>query len=545
MYVRCISLFPVQHIFYPTPIPSLMQKSFACLFLLALLTSCDLGGGSTLLDAFEQNYRQTVIVNASLKEVNATLSDNINATFQDVVYSEPPINLVEKHFEAFSESALLTLLQEIAQHKSQLFALAEYDETKASFNNKEEEWQTSKYWADGGLNDLRSAYRYFEEKLTDIATKINGEAPTPLPEDYWKQFEERRPVISFIATVEGLETHVMNVERQFLRAFMVEMDPTLFRIDKYTPVVVPESRIVTAGLQFQARLFLMPSSSQFPGTFSGNGVETAPSGEYAELTLPASGVVIPKGKNEGYQRYSANIEMKTLSGTVENYPIEGTFTVRKPEILITSPAVQNLYRTCGNAVNIDVPALGDYYNPKVNVSSGSILQSKESIKKWMIIPEGRQCNVTVSSVTNGQSVNIGAVKYKVIEPPKPNIEVLVNGRVYDGSTPIPKTSRVLVRIKPDEEFRAALPNDARYGISTVDILLQDDGSSPPRKVETTEGGRAEQGIKIKLPPEVRNAPGSVKVYLRVDEVYRLNYRNQRKPDKRFSEMERTLGVAVR
>ncbi len=543
MYVRCISLFPVQHIFYPTPIPSLMQKSFACLFLLALLTSCDLGGGSTLLDAFEQNYRQTTRVNPSLKEVNIALSGNIaSQLYSDVSSEGHPLG---RTFDAFQED-LKPIFQAINKHQDELREFAEYDMQTGTFGNKGEERQTSNYWKDGGIYRLLTTYNYFEESMKAIAIDIDGHPPLPLPEDYWKQFDQRRPVISFIATLEGLKTHVLNVERQLLKDFMnISGDISFFSRDKLTPLVIPESKIVPAGLQFKARLYLTTSSSDLEPIFSGNGVEIDPSGEFAELTLPASGTVIPKGKNEGYQRYSATIGLKTLSGTVEKYPVEGTFTVRKPEILITSAAVQNLYRACGNTVNIDVPALGDYYNPDVKVSSGSVQQSKNSIKKWMIAPEGRSCYVTVSSVTNGQSVNIGAVKYKVIEPPKPNIEVLVNGRVYDGSTPIPKTSRVLVRIVPDEEFRAALPNDARYGISTVDVLIQDDGSSRPRHVGTIEGGRAEQGIAIDLSSEVRNATGSVKVYLRVNEVYRLNYRNQKKPDKRFSEMERTLGVAIR
>ena len=360
----------------------------------------------------------------------------------------------------------------------------------------------------------------------------------------WEVKSFKGPVIANWALLEALKIDVFKLEQKLLDKFNERLGVAKFKIDKFTPIVAPEATIVPAGLQFRAKLYLTLSSSQIKPSFSGNGVKTDATGDYAELTLPASGTVISQGKNEGTQRYSANIALKTTSGAIENYPINGEFKVRKPEIVITSAAVQNLYRSCGNSVNIDVPALGDYYNPDVKVSSGNIQQSKDSKKKWLIMPEGKNCDVTVNSVTNGRSVNIGVVKYKVIEPPKPSLEMLVNGKAYNGSSPIPKTSRILVKIKPDVEFRAALPNDARYGITTIDVLGQL-SLGPPRKVGTSRGGRAEGGIKVSLPTEIRQARPGTKVYVRVNEVYRLNFRGQKKPDKRFSELERTLSLVTR
>lgn len=416
----------------------------------------------------------------------------------------------------------------------------------------------------GEAFEFRNAYKAYVDYVVDMynsqvragdstgGQKINAEeyylkdyeAAVKEHNETWEVKSFKGPVIANWALLEALKIDAYKLEQKLLDKFNERLGVAKFKIDKFTPIVAPEATIVPAGLQFRAKLYLTLSSSQIKPSFAGNGVKTDATGDFAELTLPASGTVIPKGKNEGTQRYSANIGLKTTSGAIENYPVEGTFTVRKPEIVITSAAVQNLYRSCGNTVNIDVPALGDYYNPDIKVSSGSVQKSKESKKKFMIMPEGRKCDVSVNSITNGRSVNIGVVNYKVIEPPKPSIEMMVNGKPYNGSSPIPKTSRILVKVKPDAEFRAALPNDARYGISTIDVLGQL-SLGPPRNVGTVRGGRAEKGIRVSLPTEIRQARPGTKVYVRVNEVYRLNFRNQRKADGRFSELERTLSLVTR
>ncbi len=113
------------------------------------------------------------------------------------------------------------------------------------------------------------------------------------------------------------------------------------------------------------------------------------------------------------------LRVPKATGGFEDLPVEGAFTVRKPVISITSAAVQNLYRSCANDVNIDVPALGDFYNPKVSASSSQVIPSKKNKTTYRIIPTGKQCIVGVSNIMNGKTTKIGDVKYKVINPPKP------------------------------------------------------------------------------------------------------------------------------
>ncbi|MEL7531868.1 MAG: GldM family protein, partial [Bacteroidota bacterium] len=320
-----------------------------------------------------------------------------------------------------------------------------------------------------------------------------------------------------------------------------------FKVDKVVAIDAPTSAIVPAGLQYQTNLYVAMSSTAIKPKFSSsNGsIKTAEDGNSALLTIPASGSVIPKNGKEGIQKYTASIQVPKATGGFDILPVEGQFTVRKPEIVITSAAIQVLYLQCGNDVNIDVPALGDQYKPVITASSAQVIPSKSVAKKFRIVPTAKTCRVTVNSNTNGQKIKIGDVDYKVIRPPKPTIDMAVNGKPTSGATPVPKTSRVQVRLVPDSDFRSNLPEDARYMISSIDVLAQL-SLGPPTKVNSVSasGKDATKAIAVSLGTQVRQARPGTKVYIRINNIYRINFANKRVEEK-FTEVERMLSIVVR
>jgi gliding motility-associated protein GldM len=364
----------------------------------------------------------------------------------------------------------------------------------------------------------------------------------------WERYTFEGPAIANMATLQALKQDVYEEEKKLLDLLNSRLGVATFKVDKVIPIDAPSATIVPAGLSFSTRLFVSMSSSQVTPKFSsGSGkIELEEGGNIAKLTMPASGSVIPQGKNEGRQSYSAVIQVPKATGGFESLEVKGEFTVRKPEIVITSAAVQNLYRNCGNDVNIDVPALGDAYNPKIEASEATVIPSKAAKIKFRIVPTGKTCNVAVNSITNGQNVRVGVVEYKVIEPPKPGIDMAVNGQRYNGASMVPNTSRAAIKLIPDADFASSLPADARYQIGSIDVLAQLT-LGPPTKVNTvnSNGRDATKAIDVPLGTEVRQARPGTKVYIRINNIYRVNFENRQIEDKRFSEVERTLSLVIK
>ncbi len=305
---------------------------------------------------------------------------------------------------------------------------------------------------------------------------------------------------------------------------------------KATLIVSPISSVVVAGMQYKAKLIVgIEQKDKF------NYTTTMGSIAGDEVIIPANGNSIPAGKSEIEQTYTVNT-------TIQGKPLSATekFKIRKPEIVVTSASVQNLYRLCGNMVNIDVPALGDLYNPVCTASDADIKQSGESKKKFLIVPRGNKCIVGVSSLMNGQTMKIGDVVYNVIDPPKPSIEILINGQRASSSTQVAKGSRVTLKVVPDPEFKAALPQDARYEITAVDVYKQC-GLTPPSKAGGTglSGRDAAAGLDFPIPGEAFQCASGSKIFFEVKDVARKNFQGKIVVDTRFTLYEKSISVTTK
>ncbi|MEM7370525.1 MAG: hypothetical protein AAF587_18080 [Bacteroidota bacterium] len=405
----------------------------------------------------------------------------------------------------------------------------------------------NKYYQD--INSLYNSQVKSDSAKQDLELLPDAIAGQDGNEKTWEQYNFEGPAIANVATLEAMKLDLYEREKDLLNLLNNRLGVATFKADEVIALEAPVSTIVPAGLQYETRLFAVMTSSQMKPEFrSGSGsIEKDESGNFATLKIGASGGVIPKNKNEGVQSYSATIQVPKATGGFEDLKVEGKFTVRRPEIVVTSAAIQILYQACGNDVNIDVPALGDLYNPKVTSGQATIIPSKASKKKFRIVPRGSKAVVGVSSVTNGKTLKIGDLSYKVIRPPKPTIEMAVNNKSYNGSAMVPKTSRIAVRLVPDSDFKSALPEDAKYGITSIDVLAQL-SLGPPTKVNSVRGAKdaVNKPVSVALGTKVRQSarPGT-KVYVRLNEVFRVNFQGKRVTDDRFREIERTLSLVVK
>lgn len=541
------------------------------LVLLALLA---MNVSKEILDAFEnlkaKLHNSYVQANDNASEFVQSMKDEIEDEVQNQGKNDN-VGLIDTLDLITTKSN--ALIGKINEHMVKMDEIAQYDPVTGEYAAKDQTELNYQYWmgqndlandrrGSGEANKLRGDIEGYYAELTTIWNEIVASdsakiEPRKLEDQRsqdgqnkpWELFTFDGPVVANLAFLEALKVDVLEEQKELLDLLNNRLGVATFKADKVVAVDAPTATIVPAGLQFQTKLFVSMSSSQItPKFIAGNSgtIKVEEGGNSAILTIGASGGVIPKGKNEGVQSYTASIQVPKATGGFEILPVEGKFTVRKPEIVVTSAAIQNLYYACGNDVNIDVPALGDLYSPRVTGSSAEVIQSQKSKQKFRIIPTGRKCVVSVSSFTNGQTLKIGDINYNVIQPPKPTIDMAVNNKRVSGATPVPKTSRVQIRLIPDADFKAGLPADARYGISGITVAAAL-SLGPPTTVNTinSNGRDATQPIQVALGTRVRQARPGTKVFIRIEEIYRKNFQGKTIPDKRFTEVERTLSIIVK
>jgi len=378
----------------------------------------------------------------------------------------------------------------------------------------------------------------------------------------WEHHNFEGPIVANRAMLQALKADIyskenlvyndfakkLGIKKEELKKTITDPNPPIppdvLKPDGVVVLFSPESKIVVTGLQYKAKVYvgLISKDASRKPTFktSMGSLAVMPDGTGAEVTIPSSASSISGNAKEAKMSYSVDVTLPVLNGKPMSATGKADFIVRKPEIVVTSATIQILYRECGNMVNIDVPALGDLYNPVCTVSSGTIKQSSDSKKKFLIVPTGNSCVVSVSSNTNGSVMKIGDVPYKVIEPPKPSIMVKVNGVAYSSQMGVNKGSKMQLSIQPDNEFKSALPNDAKYAFDEVNIFKQS-GLGPPSRVggASLMGRDGVAGIEVPIPTEAFATPGA-KVYVEFKDVYRKNFQGQSIVDKRFTPYEKTI-----
>ena len=308
-------------------------------------------------------------------------------------------------------------------------------------------------------------------------------------------------------------------------------------------VIAPASRIVTTGTAYEADIIVVNAPKGAEVQFTGSGAMSRVGPNHARIKVTAPGG-FAKGTNIKEASYSVRAVFEHQDGTVE-LSANGSYLVSKPVVQVSSASIQNLYYKCGNTVHVDVPALGDLYNPVIKASSAEVLRSKSDKRKFTLVPSGKSCVVNVSSNTNGQQIKIDDIKYMVIKPPRPRIEVMVNNKLYNGMSPISKKSNLRLRVVPNSDFKAMMPKDARYMLSNVKLLSQRSLGAPSQVGTFSGSGKdAAKGIPIALGNKLKqDAPGT-KIYLKVDKIYRVNFKNQKIQEK-FNDAELAQGLIIK
>ena len=533
-----------------------------------------------VFEAFEELTAQLRAVNYVMEQDNEAYRDKIKAVVNDEVRSETNSVGIPDTLDIIG-SRKRRLLSQIDEHMEAMKVIGEWDAVGQRLGRKEETRQNWQYWmgenrmaqkanqgrGTGAAHHLHKAYDAFLDNIEEIYNqqgKMLGYTETFNSAAYalkdhvdtahhrnnqrWEQYTFKGPVLANMAQLEMLQANIHKMEKALMEKLGERLGVAKFEIDQFMPIIAPESRVVTAGANFQAKLFLAAVSSRVKPIYQGRGVKVHSSGDFAYLNLPADAGVIPKGKDEGKQTYAITLGMKTVTGGVEQYPISGEFIVRRPVISIRSRMAQHLYRHCGNSLAINVPGLGEGYHPECRLEGGgTIAQSNKEKHMFLVTPTGQRCVIRVSNVTGDKLAKLGEVSYRVIDPPRPGIGLFIDDSHYhNGLDPIPATAKLKLLLRSDPEFKMNYPEEAHYGISDIQVWIKPPLNESPHRVTTLKGGDSPEGIPLTLPQSVREASSGTVVYLYLLGLYRKSVLHEDIAlDERFSEVERSLVFTIR
>jgi len=339
--------------------------------------------------------------------------------------------------------------------------------------------------------------------------------PNQKGKDFATLYFENTPTGAGMATISQFETELLALETAALEELAEKVGAKDIKFDRIVPMVRPESKIVPAGMKYQADMFIAASSSGItPEMFVGEDsipVDVDGLGKVEFTATPGS----YDANGVAKKSFIAKIKIAGPAGDT-TYIDTVEYFVAKPVIQVQSASVQALYYRCGNELNVNVPALGSSYNPSFSASGGSAIKGSK-VGEVTIVPTAGTVRLTVSS--NGNT--IGTEEFKVRPVPKPEIQFFNRGRPVNDKAgeKISALRQLEVRPIPDEGFKTFLPKDARYRVTEWTITLAR-GPRPVGSPITTSNQTANVSALLG-----RAKPGD-RLVVEVKKVMRMNFQNK-------------------
>jgi gliding motility-associated protein GldM len=325
---------------------------------------------------------------------------------------------------------------------------------------------------------------------------------------------DHTPMIASLAFLTEKQAKVATYEGEILEKLKSVVGATDFKFDKVFPMVRAESKVVAAGTEYNAEMFISASSDAIIPTMTFGGRKVNVNGGLGKIKFKATGGKYDKeGRMEKSWRGTITIPKPTGSGDT-TFTVTEKYTVTKPVIQVQSASVSALYKNCGNELNIQVPALGALYEPRFTATGARV---QPGTKKGLvtIIPSDKKVNITVAS----GGATIGTESFKVRNVPKPDIVAYAKGKPVDQKRGMraPGPRSIDMKAIADASFKEFLPKDARYKVAEWEVMLVR-GKRPVDRKKVTSARANLSSFASKAKPGDR-------ILIDVKKVQRRNYLN--------------------
>ncbi|MEP1095029.1 MAG: gliding motility protein GldM [Cyclobacteriaceae bacterium] len=345
-------------------------------------------------------------------------------------------------------------------------------------------------------------------------------------DEYWKKDPNQRgkkwsqlnfhdsPTHAALATVSEFQANVLGFETAAMDFLKKRVGLKDLTFDDIKPVVMPESRYVAAGTKYVAEMFIAASASglndQIKMSYNGTAIPVADGIGKVEFTA-TPGSYDKEGNAK--KTFEAAINVPLGGGLDTTFTSTIEYFVSKPVIQIQSQSVNALYLNCGNKLDVQVPALGNAYNPTFRAQGGDALKGSER-GQVTVVPKSRKVVLTVSS--NGNT--IGSREFGVRAIPAPAIKVGTDQGEVNLKDGIPaKTPRLFLIAEPDASFKEFLPDDAKFIVAEAELTLVSGGLGR---------GSMRAGGQVNLSQINRNARKGDIISIEIKKVQRQNFRKQ-------------------
>ena len=241
----------------------------------------------------------------------------------------------------------------------------------------------------------------------------------------WQEYHfESMPAIAAITLLTKIQNDVRYVEGEVLHTLAKNIDLGDVRVNQLRALVIPSSRNVVRGSDFQAQIILAAvDSTQRPQIYINDELLAADNGEYSTLCTRSGEYTL-----NGYMLVNDG------SGAQSRYDFSQSYTVVDPTATVSASLMNVLYAGFENPVSISVPGV-PANKISANISQGSGTIKSDGKGGYIVVPTkiGEEIKIAVTARNEeGRNQSMGEYSFRVRQLPDPM--PLIEYKDKDGNT---------------------------------------------------------------------------------------------------------------
>lgn len=279
----------------------------------------------------------------------------------------------------------------------------------------------------------------------------------------WEEAKfDQQPVVAAVTLLSKVQNDILYAEGEALASLLSQVDAGDVRVNSLSAFVIPQSRLVMRGGQYQANIVLAAvDTTARPEVFVGG------------RRLDDNGIYTVGATSTGEFTYNGYIQVPHGDGTFTRHDFSSSYTVIEPMATVSATMMNVLYAGIDNPISISVPGV-TMNNISATMTGGSLTRSGDH---WIARPTavGSNAVVTVTANIDGRTSNVATTTFRVRKLPDPSAYIAYNdkGNVshYKGSRPF---SKQLLLAAPGLE--AAIDDgliDTKFRVTSFETVIFD------------------------------------------------------------------------
>jgi gliding motility-associated protein GldM len=276
------------------------------------------------------------------------------------------------------------------------------------------------------------------------------------------------PLVGATALLTKIQVDIRNAETETLNYLYGQIDASSYKFNKLTPIVIPNSKYVNIGSNYEAKVFISAmDTTQVPEVRVGE--------QLLPLDETGKGLYTSRATSIGPKRWGGVIALKAPDGTTKTWEFTEDYFVGDADAVVSATAVNVMYQNIDNPIDISIPGVSPDKVKISRVVNGTFSQKKVKNSKgenfpgtWAIMPTtpGQNVEIYLSADVNGKQVPYGPKTFRVrrVPDPVPQFGGKTSGTISKGTA---TAQTGVFAVLKDFEF------DLQYKVTSFTISYAD------------------------------------------------------------------------